>query len=145
MNHIRVQRNQVFAAFNFIYTHLMKWPSLSSAAADLELLLKTCQHVASEMKGNSPTGRDISTLLATMYNAALTSVSQAQSFLVLDQQSPQSIHSLLPLSPDFIHQQQGREAAIEPDPGLMTFDSSAWNLEPNVKYDLDAGSWTTPF
>jgi hypothetical protein len=97
----------VFAAFNFIYTHLMMWPSLSSAVPDLELLLRTCQHVASESRQDSASGRDISTLLATMYNAAFSSVSQAQSFLIADRRPHRAGQTLMPLSPETLFQLSG--------------------------------------
>jgi hypothetical protein len=123
----------------------MMWPSLSSAAADLELLLKTCQHVANEMKKNSLSGRDISTLLATMYNAALTSVSQAQSFLISDRRPRQPPHSLLQLSSDTFFQPNHTNAPTEVDANeLATLDASVWHFEPHARYDLSGGSWTTP-
>jgi hypothetical protein len=141
-SHDRVQKNQVFAAFNFIYTHLMLWPSLSSSISDLQLLCRTCQHVAMEMR-DSVHDRDISTLLVTMYNAALQVVGQTQASLIAGSSDRRILdlqHSLVPLSADDFLQNSGNST-----PGTGHSDRhterSAWPNEQSVMQTIDRGIW----
>jgi hypothetical protein len=125
----------------------MMWPSLSSAAADLELLLQTCQQVASEMKQDSASSREISTLLATMYNAALHSVGQAQSFLVAGRQPRRTLagpRPMEPLSPETYFRMSGTSPQTQISTSTEPLNTSPWptaRFEPRVRFDLGGGSW----
>jgi hypothetical protein len=73
----RITSVQILGPFSFIYSHVMRRPSLLSARSDLELLYSASQHFRRYM-ADSPRNKNIAALIAAMYNAASNFVNQAR-------------------------------------------------------------------
>ncbi|KAE9963906.1 hypothetical protein EG328_010959 [Venturia inaequalis] len=68
---------QILSPFSFLYSHIMRRPSLLSTRSDLDLLYSATRHFRQFMN-DSARNKNIATLITSMYDAAAKFVSQSR-------------------------------------------------------------------
>ncbi|TLD25676.1 hypothetical protein E2P81_ATG09333 [Venturia nashicola] len=68
---------QILSPFSFLYSHIMRRPSLLSTRSDLDLLYSATRHFRQYMN-DTPRNKNIAALITSMYDAAAKFVSQSR-------------------------------------------------------------------